>query len=477
MRSFCRTYFFATLVLLTMLAAGCAVHQPTTRVLPSVPAGEQFVGQPAVTEPVVPATPLWWRAFDEPALDALVEEALRNNLEIRQLAARIDQAAALLRQAGGRLLPALDAAGDVGARWDRFNRSTAPARDDSTSLGMFLSWEADVWGRLRAARAARGHEVSAAVHDWLGGRLILSASVAETYFEIVEQRQQLGLLRGQIAVNQTLLDLTKLRFGQGQSSIVDVLQQQEQLASTRSRVPDIESRLQQLEYALDVLVGRAPGGRDRFQDRAITAPPALPAPGVPSELLDRRPDLLAARDSVQALDQRVGEAIADRLPRFVMGGSLAAAGDPTITGLIGSTFASAAQPLFDAGIRKAEVELRRARLREALDAYAGRYLAAVQEVETALVRERNQGERVERLQAQLDVAQRLLTETRNRYAQGLTDYLPVLNALVTVQSLQRDVLTSRRVLLSQRIALHRALGGPMHDEPVRTASRSEDLSP
>jgi len=362
----------------------------------------------------------------------LVQTALENNLGLEQLALRIEQAEALHRQAGARSFPALSGSGSYDSVWRELDEDNARTRDESASAGALLNWELDVWGRIRSAQRAQKQQLDAAHYDLLGGQLLLSASIAETYFEILEQRERLRLLQEQIRVNETLLDLTRLRFGQGISSIVDVLQQQEQLASTRALVPSIEAREGQLSYTLDVLLGQAPGeGSIAF--RALPeVSPVFRGAGVPSNLLSHRPDLMAARRRIAALDYRVGEALADRLPRFEIGGALSAMGDPEFSNL---------------------------------------YLEAVRDVEIALLRERKQAERVALQESQLDTAKRLLSETRNRYSQGLTDYLPVLAAVTTEQGLERELITSRRELLTSRVVLHRALGGPMF-APAKLASIS-----
>jgi NodT family efflux transporter outer membrane factor (OMF) lipoprotein len=430
-------------------------------VTPTVPATESFAQAPEQTPDTLQPDAPWWHAFNDPGLNSLIAEALQNNLELQQLTARIEQANALLRESGAQLYPTLSGSAGYDSRWTDVDDPSRTAREESASVGALLSWELDVWGRLRSAKNATERGVDIAVYDWLGGRLMLSASVAETYFEILEMRQQMSQLQEQIQVNQTLLELTQLRFGQGLSSIVDVLQQREQLASTRALLPVVEAREGQLRYSLDVLLGRAPEAQLTFDDRVLTDPPALPAAGVPSDLLVNRPDLQAAHEGILALDYRVGEAIADRLPRFVIGGSLSAVGEGGLSSLIGTAFASAVGPIFDAGERKAVVDFRRAQLEESVAAFSNEYLTAVREVETAFLRGKKQAERVQLVGRQLDIAQRLLTETRNRYNQGLTDYLPVLAAVSTEQTLQRQFITSRRELLSFRVGLHRALGGPM----------------
>lgn len=487
-----RFLLLSTTIVLTPLIAGCTVHEPNQEPAPLVEAMPGYSEAAAEDAPAASAdsageavdttasagaeaadtaggpndtnnTLPWWRSFEDETLDTLVTEALESNLELRQLAARLRQASAIYRRAGAALLPTLDATAEYTARWlddeDRRGGSEFGDHDELASAGLVLSWELDVWGRLRSRWEAARLDADATLADWYGGRLLLTAVVAETYFRILEERLQLELVQEQLETGSTLLELTRLRFGQAQASVVDVLQQREQLASTRSLIPEIESRLETLEYGLDVLLGRAPGTRERLETRELNAPPPLPALGVPSDLLTRRPDVRAARSRLVAADYRLGEAIADRLPRFTIGGSLAETGTPRLDTPVGSLFADAIAPVFDGGRRRAEVEFRRARLEELLSAFSQVYLVAVEEVETAILQERKGAERVARLEAQLAIAQQLLTETKNRYSQGLTDYLPVLAAVVTVQNLERALITSRRDLLSFRVALYRALGG------------------
>ncbi|MCB1079881.1 MAG: efflux transporter outer membrane subunit, partial [Verrucomicrobiae bacterium] len=339
----------------------------------------------------------WWESFRDHDLDSLVSQALADNPDLRATGRRIDQANASLIRAGATLFPQIDGGGDLSRRWNREGRT-----DDEASLGLSLDWELDAWGRIRSGRSARAEEVEAAKEDWQAARLLLTGAVAETWFELIEQRGQLRLAREQIEVNQTLLDLTRLRFGQGQSSVVDVLQQQEQLESTQALVPDIEARIEELELALETLTGRLPGIRHLPERNDEPAePPARPKAGYPADLLAERPDLRAQRARIVALDHEVGEAIADCLPRFSIGGSLALAGTPSLDRLIGDAIAGAVGPVFDAGSRKAEVARRRSRVQEEVYRYTSAYLNAVRDVETSLHRERKLAERVRRQEAQL----------------------------------------------------------------------------
>ncbi|CAN5230301.1 efflux transporter outer membrane subunit [soil metagenome] len=428
-----------------------------------IPMPERFIEAPDVAARATFGGHAWWQTLGDRHLDRLVATALSENLGLRETGSRVVAAGATLRQANAQLFPSVDATGEVSRRWGEVGGGGGGGRDgrdgDEASLGALLDWEVDIFGRLRAARRAAARELEATRADLEGARLLLSASVAESYFGRIEQRQQLALLAEQIEVGETLLRLTRLRFGQGQAAIVDVLQQEEQLRATRALVPTVEGRVTELGYTLDALLGRPPGGAPRDGPASLPQPPPLPATCLPSDLLLHRPDLVAAQERLAALDAQVAEAVADRLPRFQLSAaSLAESGGSSLaTNLVASVVA----PLFDAGDRRAEVTRRRAELEGAVAAFGDTFLGALRDVESALVSGRAQAERLRRQESQLETAERLLAETRIRYSQGLTEYLPVLTALTSVQQLQRDLITTRRERLSQRISLHRALGGPL----------------
>jgi len=414
----------------------------------------------------------WWETFNDEDLNRLVETGLTANFGLRQYVARIEQAAALAHQARAGLYPTLDLDAGYRSEWDGETASSESRdRQDASDLGFLLRWELDVWGRLSSLRRAGKLAAQATIEDWLGARLLLSTAIATTYFEVQEQHRQLEVIRAQIEINKTLLQLTTLRFGQGQSSIVDVLQQQEQLEATLARVPQTEARIGQLEYSLDVLLGRAPGKEDHVLSSRLGRPAPLPAVGVPALLLTRRPDLRGAQKRVLAFDYDVGVAVAEQLPSLSLGSGLGWTGDPGFGDAVTAVFGGLAAPLFDAGERGSEVTFRKARLEDALAGYSERYLAALFEVEAALLDERKSEEQLVLVEQQLVTAQRLLTEARNRFSQGLTDYLPVFTSLAIVQNLERDVVSARRRVFSARVDLHRALGGPMPTStPVMVSS-------
>ena len=402
----------------------------------------------------------WWRSFSDPRLHRDVDAALSNNLAQKQLAARIEQASASLRREGAALFPQIDLAAAASIDSMDPGRSTRNA-----SFGSLFAWELDVFGSLRSGVRARDRELDAAFQDWLGGRLLLSAAVAETRFLVLEQRARLVVLRDQIETNETLLRLVRGRVAQGIGSRVDLLQQERQLDATRALVPPAEAELAAAGYALDVLTGVSPGSRDSDSRRSLPDLPPLPAAGVPSDLLKNRPDLLARWNRILAIDAEVGQALADRFPRFNIGAAIDAGSIESVRSVISSLIAEASAPLTDGGARRAEVERRRAALKDALLGYSNAYLEAIRDVESALVRERKQIERIRITERQLETARRTLEETRIRYSQGLTDYLPVIDALTAVQVLELGVVTLDREALVLRVALHRAIGGPMPRTP------------
>ena len=444
--------------------SGCRLHSVDESADPVVSGGQAF----SMSVDGVEGERRWWRVFDDRRLTDLVETALSDNLGLRQARVRIEQARALVRQSGARLFPALG----VGAAAQRDWPDEGVKHNDSLAGRLRLSWEVDLWQRLTSARKADELGTAAAREDLQAAALLLSAEVAETYFAVIEQRLQLALLARQVEVGKRLLGLIELRFGQGQASVVDVYQQRQQLASTRAQVPLIRSRLRVLGNRLKVLVARSPAGAAADIAADLPELPAPPKVGVPSTLLTNRPDLRRIRCRLVAADYRVAEAVADRLPRLNIGLERGYEGTDfrrlTAEGLLTSLMGDLAGPVIDWGEREAEVHRRQAVVREQLLQLSSAYLTAIEEVEDALWRERHQRELIKALQAELEIAQRNLKETQIRYGQGLTDYLPVLAAVQSLQALERNLLTRRRELVSIRILLYRALGGAETWVPVGT---------
>ncbi|MBP7828460.1 MAG: efflux transporter outer membrane subunit [Kiritimatiellae bacterium] len=443
-----------------LLASSCALVRPDRERAAPVDLPGEFSsdGGRAVS------TNRWWTSFDSPALDALVEQALASNFDIRKAWARLDQARELAIQAGADRWPGLnlDASARRAKTISTVTGAPVAATADTFALGVAASYEVDLWGRVSAGAKAARYDWQASRGDLETAALSVAAELAETWFAAIEQQAQLRLLNDQLEVSRSYRELTELRFQQGQASALDVYQQRQQEASVRAQIPPVEARLAVLKNALAVLTGKAPGRLDaEIADRLPDAP-ARPGAGLPADLLQNRPDVRAAAARLRAADERVHAAVANRLPTLRLTGGAGyqnAELEDLFDDWIWNLAAGLTGPILDGGRRASEARRTRAAAEEALNAYGQTLLKALREVEDALVQEDRQRELLDRQREQLDLARQTLTEARARYRAGLSDYLPVLTALQTTQILERGAIAAHRQWLSYRLQLHRALGG------------------
>ncbi|MEN1705536.1 MAG: TolC family protein [Planctomycetota bacterium] len=442
----------------------CSVHEVDTNPLPGIDAPDEYASTIEVDtssgHATEPSRGAWWHEFDDPDLSRTITESLASNLTAGEFAARVFAARAIARQAGAERLPALDGTGSLG--WSSLDEDGIGDAIDRVEfagdVGFVVSWEADVFGRLRSREQAAAFDAEAARDDFGAVLLSVSADVAAAYYAAVEQRLLLELLRDQIDRDVTLLGLIELRFAQGDATGLDILRQRAQLADARALVPGARAALRQAENALDALDGVAADGEDRVS-AVFPSLPRVPAAGVPADLLANRPDLRAAQRRLVAVDFEIAEAIADRLPRFNIIGSLAYADAPSGSGFAASAAAGVVAPLIDWGRRQAVVDERQAEYQSLLAAYASLYVNAIAEVDTLLYAEQRTREEVAVLSERVDLLDRAVVEARNRYVNGIGDYTDVLIALDDLQETQRDLLSAEGSLVQQRIEVYRASGG------------------
>ncbi len=446
--------------MLLLVIISCNPHNTNENITPLVTGDESY----SLTSGGIQSQNRWWEALNDPDLGSLIEESLTANLTLKQILARIEQIVAADKQAASFMFPELNAGVSVKEEWQADNKV-----ENTYSTSLSLSWEIDVWGRISSAQKAAWHDIMATREELEAAALILSAGVADTYFQIVEQNLQLSLLDQQIKAGETFLELIELRFGYGESSVVDVYQQRQQLASTRSQVPVVKSRLRTLENRLQVQLGRSPGDLTMKVASEFPELPELPLAGIPVDLLQNRPDLRRIYNEMTAIDYRVAEAVADRFPKVQLGGSAGFTDGFSTSDRLINLLMQVVAPVIDWDRRSSEVRRQEAMFREELARYSESYLVAIEEVENALWQEKYQRDLLQALDDQIIIARSNLNETRNRYQQGLTDYLPVLTALQSLQRLERDILSGRRQLISIRILLHRSIGG------TRLMARAESV--
>ena len=291
--------------------------------------------------------------------------------------------------------------------------------------------------------------------------ITLTAEVADTWYQFIEQGGQIDLLNEQQQTNRQTLELIELRFDRGKVQATDVLQQRQLVESAEALLATARAEQAVLEHQLNALLGLSPTtpGISLPSGELIALPP-LPSTGLPAELVQQRPDVREAFYKLRAAEADVAKAVADRFPSITLSATLT-----TTAGSLGGLFndwvtmlaAELFGPVFDGGQRVAEVDRTNAAARAALHDYSGIVINALTEVEDALVREQQQGLLLQSLDRQLALTAEVVERTRYNYTKGTADYLDILDALRTHQGLQRDQLAARRTLLTYRIALHRAL--------------------
>ena len=403
---------------------------------------------------------LWWQTFDDDVLNGLVEMALANNLTLQATWDRLDQARALARRAGAELWPQMD--GEAGFSSTQTEIGSRKTTTDNYRLGLAATYEIDLWGRIRSGREAARLEAQSSAEDLRTAAITLSAQVATTWFQILEQGEELNILRQQLLTNQQTLELVTLQFRTGQVGIADLLQQRQVVESRRGEMALANARKIVLQNQLSILLG-APPGEAEIPDQSGLGPlPPLPTTGLRSDLLQRRPDIRASWLQLQAADQRVAAAVADRFPRLSLNARTTTSEEDVgdlFNNWLTTLSANLLGPIIDGGRRRAEVDRTQAVAEEALHVYGQTVLDAVGEVEDALTREQRQRTYLSSLNQQLRLATQATERIRERYLNGAEDYQRVLISILSEQQLQLTRLDAQSDLYTNRVLLCRALAG------------------
>ena len=433
--------------------SACAGTIPAPTTLPSTSAPSAFEQITSTTAPIWP-TPEWWRGFGSSELDSLIAAAQTGNLDLVAAETRVLQADASARQSGAALLPIVGVGADA-------NKQT---HGGSFSVSLGASYEFDFWGRNRDLLAASEAVATATRADRETVALTATAGTATTYFQLLSFRERLSIARQNLESAQSVLEITEARVRDGIATPLELAQQRAQIAGLQSTIPQLQQQELQTRTALALLLGRAPEGFDvAGADVEDIALPEV-APGLPAELLTRRPDVVAAEASLESAHANVQAARAALFPTLSLTGSggLASA---ALTGLIANPVASyglglsLAQTIFDGGRLNAQSDQARAREKELIATYRSTALTAFSDVETSLggiahfrEQEGYQAEQVAQSQMAFDIAQ-------VRYREGIADYLTVLDAQRTLYSARDSLGQIKLQRLQAIVALYKALGG------------------
>lgn len=455
------------------LFTGCSLHTPTDSALHGeIPTA--FENAPARMLPG-PAEQ-WWLAFGDQRLNALMAAAFAGNLDLEQAYARLSQADAVARKSGAALSPTLNLNSQAGRARQLGGFDTVTGGNHELSLS--AGYEVDVWNKLRSRKEADELARTATLEEIRTLYLSISANVADLYYMMVEQRAQLALTDQTIQARKATLELVEQRFREGMVPSLDLYQARQNLASAWSQRPDFEARLTTTGHALSLLTGGYP---DSALGGTLAMLPDLPAAfpgGLPSELLKNRPDIRRELLRLKAADLSIGVAVADRFPSVNLMAALGTGGADfgnSLSGVVWNLAGNLAAPLVDGGSRRAEVDRTRAVYDERLAGYRKSVISAFREVEDALVKNRTTAEKIRRLEDEEAVAGASLRLSKDRYFDGISDYLPVLTAQSAHYNTRSRLLAARRELIADRISLARAMGGNWMDTEV--ANRLTERKP
>jgi NodT family efflux transporter outer membrane factor (OMF) lipoprotein len=402
----------------------------------------------------------WIEIFNDPALTRLVTEAQTNNRDLAAAAANVDRAWALARQAGAVLSPDISLAATGGRSGSSDSSSPTTTK---LSLGLQVSWEADLWGRLRAGQRGAVASAQAVEADYRFAQYSLAAATAKAYFTSIEAKFQADIARETVEILEETQRIVNVKHDNGMASAQDVSLTRSDLASARERLTTVDGSFRDALRALEVLLGRYPSAELDVRDSFPAVPPPPPA-GIPSELLERRPDIVAAERRVAAAFNATAQAQAARLPTVGLTGNLGGASsslsdllDPA--NVAWSAGANLLAPIFDGGRRREAVEIATAEQEQALAAYGQAALNAFSELESNL----DQGTVIAQREVDLEVAAREAEKAFRiaslRYEEGEEDLLSVLTIQQRVISAKSALSSVERLLLEQRINLNLALGG------------------
>jgi outer membrane protein, multidrug efflux system len=403
----------------------------------------------------------WLQTFNDPQLDALVKEAIANNPDLRVAAARVEQAAQSLIIAQSALKPSLGIFGTGGGK------TGSGGGDASSALQALLlsaSWELDLWGRVRYARNAAREDFASARADLEFARQSLAASVAKAWFTATQLTLNAAIAADMVQSANQLISLAQDRERVGAGTDADT-------AVARATARQLEADQQQLELArtqalraLELLVGRYPAAE--VQARAdLLAVPAPPNAGIPLQMLERRPDVMAAERRVAAAFNRVGEAKAARLPQLTLSASFGAFESEVLAlkedfeNPAGGLGARLLAPLYEGGAITARIEIRTLQQKEALADYARIALQAIGEVENALAASASLAARSAALRSAVDEQTRALELTEDRFRVGRIDRRAVEQQRMNMQNARAALNNVRSDELTGRVNLHLALGG------------------
>lgn len=451
-----------------LLAGGCVTVGPDYA-RPAIPTPPQWsaelTGGLVATAPPPETLSQWWTLLNDPVLSDLMVQARSHNLDVRQAEARLRQSRAQRAAAQADGLPTLAASASASRAHSREMNGRSTTSDLFTN-GLDASWELDLFGRNRRALESADATLQASQEDLNAVLVSLFAEIALNYVDVRSLQLRLGLAEASLATRAGTCDLTQWRHEAGLTTQLDVDQARASLEQARAEMPTLRTALEQAKHRLAVLLGQPPGTLQELlaKPAAIPVPPVALAVGVPADVLRQRPDVRRAERRLAAQTAQIGVATAARYPSFSLVGSiglesLAWSGLYASGARTAQAAANATWTLFDAGRVRSGIQLQTALQEEALCLYEATVLAALEEVENALVAYANEQARRRALAAAAQAGESAFALARDQYASGLVDFQTVLDVQRSLLTTQDQLAASDGSIVSDLIRLYKALGG------------------
>jgi len=448
-----------------LAVTACATSSPMRKLAPTdVPAA--FEETAPADAPIWPAAD-WWRSFGSQELDGLIVQTQAQNLNLAAAEARVLQADARARQAGAALLPTVGLSANA-------NRESNGRRSAGVTLA--ASYELDFWGKNRSVLTAAQAASRASQADRETVVLTATSSTANTYFQLLSLRERLTIARLNLENSLAVLGVTEARVRDGIASPLELAQQRATVAGQQAAIPQLEQQELQTRATLALLLGRPPEGFDvSAQDLTAVVLPSV-TPGLPAQLLVRRPDIVTAEANLQSANANIAVARAAFFPTISLTGS-GGISSGSLTDLVTNPISfvavglSLAETVFDAGRRRAQTDEARAREDELLAAYRGTAITAFSEVETALGAIANVTEQETYQIEQVDQSEQAFNIAQTRYREGVDDFLHVLDAQRQLYSARDQLSLTKLQRLLAIVALYKALGGGWQDPTANLAQQ------
>jgi len=467
--------FFAGLTLGPVFGlVSCATDSPPTReeiheqtgTLTSIPLDQPWKAASLSTDPI---RDNWLASFDDPALNALVAEALINNPDLKVAATVVEQAGQYVEMAKAALRPAINLFGVGG-----INMGGGDISSSLQGVSLGVSWEPDLWGRMRYGRNAAQATYASVQADYEFSRQSLAAMVARGWFGASESLIQTRIAQAMVSSSSELVALSEKRWEIGVGSEQDVALARANLATFQDAARQVDLAHEQNLRALELLLGRYPAAELAAREELTDMPGPIPT-GLPLQMLERRPDMIAAEQRVAAAFNRVGEAKAARLPRIILNANVASISSDVLQlqddfdNPTGGAGAKLIAPIYRGGELQTQVEIRTLEQKEAVADYARMALRALGDVENGLAASEALSQRKALLEQAVTDNERAVELAETSFRVGRADRRTVEQQQLSLQSARQALLRVQSEALSQRTYLHLALGGsfepPLTPEP------------